>query len=141
MNRRTAAFSLTLSVLGLAVGLALGEVSLRAYRAFKTGTSEQPTFTERDTLLGWRAKANYQVRYPVKNADGEVKTVLYSSVTGGFRLYGNVKATRLKLLVIGDSFTQATNVSTEETTPRCLPRRLMLRSSATARWVLAPCRS
>ena len=120
MNRRTAALSLASSLLGVVVGLALGEVSLRAYRAFKAGTTEQPTFTERDSLLGWRARAHYQVLHPVKNADGKVKTVLYSSVTGGFRLYGDVKATRLKVLVIGDSFTQAINVSTEETYPALL---------------------
>jgi lysophospholipase L1-like esterase len=124
MNPRAAASSLALSVLGLTVGLALGEVSLRAYRAFKTEASGQPTFIERDTLLGWRAKANYQVRYPVKNADGEVKMVPYSSVTGGFRLYGNTESRRLKVLVIGDSFTQATNVATEETYPALLAKAL-----------------
>jgi lysophospholipase L1-like esterase len=91
------------------------------------GTEAGAAFIERDTRLGWRAKANYQYRYRIEDANHKGQMITYSSVAGGFRLFGNAKSTGPKLLVIGDSFTQATSVSTADTYQALLGKALDVR--------------
>jgi len=87
------------------------EIALRAYYAHKNRTVEQVSFIERDDRLGWKATANYYVRYRVRSGDGAEQTVTYSSVENGFRVLGDVNTTRPKVLFIGDSFTKAVNIA------------------------------
>jgi lysophospholipase L1-like esterase len=104
-----------LMLLAVAAALLLGEAALRVYQALRAGTAQRPRFLQFDARLGWKATANYRVRYRARNSDGAEQAVTYSSAADGFRIFGDVRATRRKLLIIGDSFTQATNVSTDET--------------------------
>ena len=119
---RTFALSAALVVLGSTAGLAIGEVALRAHRALVAGTAEQPAFIERDARLGWRAKAtNYEYRSRIQDANRNWQGVVtYSSLAGGFLLAWERSVDGPKLLVIGDSYTQATSVSTEDTYPALL---------------------
>lgn len=61
--------------------------------------------------LGWRPVANLSL-------DSEVPgfgRVRYHTVANGFRLYGDPATTKIKVLVLGDSFTEAAMVSDGET--------------------------
>jgi lysophospholipase L1-like esterase len=87
---------------------------------------EQLRFIERDDRLGWKATANYQVRYRVRSGDGAEQTVTYSSVENGFRVWGEVNTTRPKVLFIGDSFTQAVNIPTDKTYAALLSKALQV---------------
>lgn len=68
-----------------------------------------------DDLLGWRATENYRFDGTKTSADGTSYPVRISSDANGFRMFGNLSSGRPKLLVIGDSFTQAVEVSDDKT--------------------------
>src|SRR5918999_671475 len=113
-----------LTLVALLAALFTGEIALRAYHVVKARTVEQLRFIERDGRLGWKATADYQVRYRVRSGAGAEQTVTYSSVRKGFRVFGDVNSTRPKLLIIGDSFTQAVNMPTDKTYPALLSKAL-----------------
>jgi hypothetical protein len=67
-----------------------------------------------DDELGWRSTPNYAFRGPRRNSDGSTYEVAISLDGRGFRAFGGVDAARPKILAIGDSFTQAVEVSDGE---------------------------
>lgn len=124
VSLRSISIQLFLTLVALVAALFMCEMALRAYRVLKDRTIEPLRFIERDDRLGWKATANYQVRYRVRNSDGTERTVTYSSQANGFRMFGDVNATRPKLLFIGDSFTQADNIPTSQTYAALLAKAL-----------------
>ena len=113
-----------MTLIALAAALFMGEIALRAYHVLRDGTAQQLRFIELGDRLGWKATANYQVRYRLRGADAAQQTITYSSVGDGFRVWGDVSTTRPKLLIIGDSFTQAVNIPTEKTYAALLSKAL-----------------
>ena len=64
-----------------------------------------------DARMGWRASFNYRYDGSRTNVDGSTYTVHVTSDAQGFRMFGDLNARRPKILVLGDSFTQAVQVS------------------------------
>jgi len=66
-----------------------------------------------DNDLGWRTKAFYNEDYKINTTLGEQYSVKFETTHKGFRHFGNVNSTKKKLLVIGDSYTQAVEANTD----------------------------
>ena len=112
---------LTLTMLITAL---IGEMTIRFIHWYRDGipmfVDEGRTRVSRspitlDEALGWRAAENYrfdgfrqssdETKYPVHVTQNEL----------GFRMFGHVRSITPKILVIGDSFTHAVNVSDDKT--------------------------
>jgi hypothetical protein len=68
-----------------------------------------------DPRLGWCSASNYRFDGPRKNLDGSTYSAHVTFTPDGFRLYGDVAAIRPRIFVIGDSYTQAVQVSDDDT--------------------------
>lgn len=110
---------LTVATLLIAVGV--GELVLRTIHLTRDGIPffEAPsgkvgaiTF---DPRVGWRATEGYERDLFETTQGGKVYRVHRSQKAHGFRAYGNVASRQPKLLVIGDSYTQAAAVSDDRT--------------------------
>lgn len=77
-----------------------------------------------DPDWGWRATDSYEEQLVEKTSQGHPYIVRRSQKQFGFRQFGNVESAKPKLLVIGDSFTQATAVSDERTYHAILAKAL-----------------
>ena len=104
-----------------ALSLFIGEVALRAVHLMRDGIPFFESPAGRigpimlDQELGWRATADYEESLTQRTKGGVSYTVHRSQHKYGFRQFGNLQANKPKLLVIGDSFTQATAVSDDKT--------------------------
>ncbi len=89
-------------------------------------TQSRPTFSSitLDEKLGWRATENYHFDGIKRNFDGTEYHATVSQDSNGFRLFGNVSSGKPRIFVIGDSFTQATDVSDDKTYYAVLDRVL-----------------
>lgn len=101
--------------------LAMGEAATRLVHLLRDGI---PFFESMDgsigpiTLdptLGWRATEEYYERFIETKNDGEQYDASLSQGRYGFRRFGNLQSPKPKLLVIGDSFTQASGISDNRT--------------------------
>ena len=102
------------------VSLGIGEIALRLVHLVRDGIpfTETPGAAGAITLdpsLGWRATANYSRELENTTKQGAVYRVHRSQKEFGFRSFGNPRAPGMKLLVIGDSYTQAAAVSDDNT--------------------------
>lgn len=68
-----------------------------------------------DAELGWRATEDYRFNGTGYSSDGKSYPVALSQDERGFRMFGNLSSRKPRILVIGDSFTQATGVSDNKT--------------------------
>jgi hypothetical protein len=97
------------------------EAVLRAYYWHRGPTSfftaaYRHSLITLDDHLGWRATENVRVKTTMKNADGSEYPVVLSQDEHGFRLAGAAAGRRLaRVLVVGDSFTHAREVSDDRT--------------------------
>jgi hypothetical protein len=118
---------LLLPILSALIVFVAGEIGFRLYQRWDAGIPFRSSLgqdewnsawsLELDDTLGWRARAGYQdfrgstettskgVKYAVKRSQKEY----------GFRMFGDLRSTRPKVLVIGDSFSQALQVSDNDT--------------------------
>lgn len=87
---------------------ALTEIGLRIYYA--TLSHKKPQKTIVSTEFGWVSAENLSISGPVKGYGHRS----YASARDGFRVFGDLNTTKKKILVIGDSFTQAYQVSNGE---------------------------
>ncbi len=110
--------------------LAIGEIAIRVVHLMRDGIPFAEAPSGRigpivlDPHLGWRATDWYAQDLAEQTSKGVVYAVHRSQGWHGFRQYGNVGSRRPKLLVIGDSFTQATAVSDDHTYHALLKRDL-----------------
>jgi lysophospholipase L1-like esterase len=133
----------TARLLGVLLGVCLTGVLLeggyRVYQAVVYGTSvwyavddlgRDPAAEDRlnpiaiDPRLGWRSASNYRFDGPRRNVDGSVYTVHVSFRPDGFRVFGDPSAREPRVLVVGDSYTQAVQVSDDDTYYALLGRAL-----------------
>jgi lysophospholipase L1-like esterase len=106
------------------------EVGYRVYQAVAYGTpvwyavddlGRDPASEDRlnpiaiDAYLGWRSASNYRFDGARRNVDGSTYTAHVSFRPDGFRLFGDPSAREPKVFVIGDSYTQAVQVSDGDT--------------------------
>src|SRR5581483_7549683 len=126
MGVRACVIGVTLIACGLIAGVGATEVVLRAYQSFESKWKRPLRFIVPDARLGWRANADYRVEYLRLGANGRRESVLYSSARDGFRVFGDLNSKQARLLIIGDSFTQAVNVATESTYAALLGKALSL---------------
>jgi GDSL-like Lipase/Acylhydrolase family len=104
--------------------LLAGEVALRTWHYFRwhisfsdgqprdLGNLSSITF---DQQLGWRATPNYRFSGIRRSSDGSEYSVDISQDENGFRMYGDLRLSAPRVFVIGDSFTQAVQVSDDKT--------------------------
>ena len=68
-----------------------------------------------DRKFGWRAREKQDFKMEKLDFAGREYPVHYRTDERGFRLYGDSKSAKNKILVLGDSFTQAVQVSNDKT--------------------------
>ena len=98
-----------LSVAATLITLLLAEAGLRVVFAVRSWMAPQSRRVA--GVIGWRPVANLQVERDVP-AFGHVR---YQTARDGFRLYGNPSSPKVKVLVLGDSYTEGETVSSGET--------------------------
>jgi lysophospholipase L1-like esterase len=125
---RLQALLLLLTVASL---VTLGEIGIRALHYFKYGIpfvslsgSSSRSLMEYDETLGWRVGADRDETYQSKDIAGAVYPVRYRTGPHGFRQFGNPDTSDTKILVVGDSYTHAVDVSNEQTYYALLQQRL-----------------
>ena len=102
--------------------LIIGEIAIRSVHLLRDGIP----FFERvtggrvgpitlDSELGWRATEYYEEALVERTKRGLPYAVKRSQKQYGFRRFGDPNSTKVKMLVIGDSFTHATAVSDDRT--------------------------
>lgn len=106
-SQRTGLARLRDAALGLVIALVLmgisGEVLIRLFG--------HELVYEQDDRLGWRPRANVQVRYQKRDQAGVDYAVDFATVQGGFRAFGQTAGPRKRVLFVGDSFTADPNTS------------------------------
>jgi hypothetical protein len=118
---------LSLPLLSALIVFVVGEIGFRLYQRQAAGIPFRSSLGQEewnpawplvlDDTLGWRARAGYQdLREVTETTSKGVKyTVKRSQKEYGFRMFGDLHSTRHKVFVIGDSFTQALQVSDDDT--------------------------
>ena len=92
----------------------IGEVSLRLF------SNDQKEYSDKsimDEELGWLPKADYSSSYKMQtHGDNPIEwEVNYETANYGFRTWPDIDSEKPKVLLIGDSFVQAVEVSTDKT--------------------------
>jgi hypothetical protein len=112
------------------VSLCVGEVAIRVVHLVRDGipffekTSGRVGALKLDPELGWRATEDYEETLTGWTKGGKSYPVHRSQRQHGFRLFGALNSPRPKLLIIGDSFTQAMAVSDDKTYAALLSEQL-----------------
>jgi hypothetical protein len=92
----------------------VGEVGVRVM-VYLRNKSYPTLTTEADEQLGSRAMGDFHWDGTVKDADGKVYPLHFNTDHQGFRLFGDTASAKKKVLFLGDSFTQAIEVSDDKT--------------------------
>ena len=108
---RVKAVAFRLVAVGLAVSFTLLVVELGIRVGYMFRHARRPNQIFVDEKLGWRPTPDLKTTY-VKRGFGDVH---YSTDSLGSRAFGDPETDRLRLLILGDSFTQAVQVSNGET--------------------------
>jgi lysophospholipase L1-like esterase len=110
---------LVIVLAAVCVSLVLLEVGLRVYEQVRFGVpilGDVPNpHVEPDEHLGWKPRAEVTLREERRDFAGDRYAVDYRTVRDGFRMWGDVGSDRLKILFVGDSFTQAIRISNDRT--------------------------
>lgn len=115
-------------VLGIAVSLlVLVVLFLFAEAGQRVIHRRSPPRAVRDPVLGWRMNADIRREMKGIRSDGKEYDIHFSSTTNGFRMWGDPSAGRKRLLVVGDSFTEAVQVSDDKTYYALLKQKLGLK--------------
>jgi len=104
-NIKSSFINLGLIMISIVIGMLIVEAGLRGYFWAKSRVSTPPARFE--GYLGWQTTPNLR-NTQVWPGYGEVQ---YSSGPYGFRVFGDVNTDKMKILVIGDSFTNARQIS------------------------------
>ncbi len=105
-------------MLAIVIFLIAGEVGTRLLISFEKEPEKLPPFNTavKDEMLGWKCKENYAWQGDMKDAEGQVYQVNLNFQEQGFRYFEkNINPEKPTLLLVGDSFTQAVEVSDDKT--------------------------
>jgi len=104
-------------ILTIAFPLLGGEIAIRIYHYVKYDFNRNSLKSiTLDEKIGWRATGNYKYRGQKQDASGQEYRVDIQTNKDGFRIFGNPNITsKKKILFIGDSSTQALDVSNDKT--------------------------
>ncbi|HHM21282.1 MAG TPA: SGNH/GDSL hydrolase family protein, partial [Bacteroidetes bacterium] len=91
----------------------LGEMTVRIVVAMRSTTYPLQT-TISDDKMGWTARPGFVFDGTVPDAAGNLYEIHLTTDANGFKYYGNPQSERKKLLVLGDSYTHATQVSNDK---------------------------
>ena len=58
-----------------------------------------------DDQIGWVPKVDFQRSFTQKDLDGIEYQVNFRTYTDGFRAYGDIDSDKIKIFIVGDSFT------------------------------------
>ena len=112
--RRKFLFPIITFLLTLLILWGLGEIAFRALVAVRAaGYPTAATMTHEK--MGWTAKPNFVFNGPVKDGTGSDYEIHFATDQNSFRFFGNPQAEQRKLLVFGDSYTHAIEVSNDKT--------------------------
>jgi lysophospholipase L1-like esterase len=89
-----------------------------------TGAARHLSSIVLDDVLGWRSTPFYDFHGSRQNSDGSTYPVHVSFDAQGFRTFGRLDSARRRVLAIGDSFTQAVEVSDDQPYYRLLGQAL-----------------
>ena len=92
----------------------LGEIGVRAF-IFSRNKNYPTHTTVKDKVLGCRAMENFRWNGSVTDAEGVEYQLQLTTDERGFRMFGDTGTARKKVFFVGDSFTQAIEVSDEKT--------------------------
>jgi lysophospholipase L1-like esterase len=108
--------NLFLSLVSILIILALGEVACRMFLMWKYGAgwSEHAFDITIEPELGWVTRSDYVFSGHMKSLDGSSYPAEVTFDKYGFRVFGDPGSSRPKMLVIGDSFTEALHVSNDK---------------------------
>jgi hypothetical protein len=92
----------------------LGEIAFRVLVAVRS--AGYPTAaTMPHPVMGWTAKPNFVFDGPVKDGAGEDYEIHFATDENSFRFFDDPQTSKKKLLVFGDSYTHAIEVSNDKT--------------------------
>ncbi|MEW6387797.1 MAG: SGNH/GDSL hydrolase family protein [Thermodesulfobacteriota bacterium] len=122
--------NLLLVLLALVLLFLTGEFLLRGYHLIKYNRpllfavkgNRQPIYLEEK--LGWRATENYSFQGVKKDAGGKEYYVDNTTNQDGFKVFGDNPSGRRRILFIGDSYTQAIDISNNKTYYGLIAQRL-----------------
>lgn len=121
---------LSLVLASIAFSLLLGEVGLRLYQKIATGVpisvnagthiyldgmAPVPFSCVLDEETGWKPTPNLRFQGEGQRADGSRYPLRVTQDENGFRAFGELTTRKPKVLFLGDSFTQAVEVSDDQT--------------------------
>ncbi len=123
MRRRT----LILVFLGMAVCCGTAEIAVRTHHGWLRAHGIAMGSLRLDDRLGWRATENYHLEAAARNDAGHASALRVDTDQRGFRTLGPAPPSGTSILVIGDSFTQAVEVSNDKTYAAILQAALQVR--------------
>ncbi|MEO1262352.1 MAG: hypothetical protein AAFZ15_26330 [Bacteroidota bacterium] len=113
-TRKKFLFPLITFCLTLLILWGLGEVAFRALLAFRS-TGYPTAATVVHPKMGWTAKPNFNFSGTVTDAAGTDYDIQLAVDENGFKYFGDPASGKKKLLVVGDSYTHAIEVSNDKT--------------------------
>jgi hypothetical protein len=116
----TILINLFIVLLSLLLFFVVGELSARIYkRLFKSkpliSARSQFDYMNMVEVLGWIPEPNMSHIRKSKDASGKEYDINYRTNKYGSRIFGDPKSNKTKVFFIGDSFTQAGQVSNQKT--------------------------
>ncbi len=109
--------NITLAILSIFLAILIGEIAIRVYHVSKSvlkGGSKVRAIRI-DKKLGWRTTENYVFKGWRKDASGKDYFVEVETNDYGFRIFEDIYSKKKKIMFIGDSFTEALQVSNDKT--------------------------
>ncbi len=113
-RRRVWLFRAMAMSLPLALGFMVAEIYFRLHDLRKSSVYEQSS-NRIDTELGWAPKENFSSQGESADSVGQKRPYRFSTGKAGFRLWPESGGGRPKILIVGDSFTQAERIDDSRT--------------------------
>lgn len=96
-----------------------GEISIRLYHYHKYGTNilngANQVLAIKDNRLGWKLANNLSCDIKAKDGLDNSYNIHFATDKYGFKMFGNPQSNKLKIFFVGDSFTEAFQVSNNKT--------------------------